>query len=94
MVWRSASMEVLTPASTVMVRSSISRANISVVAHHVANREEFLPPLEVLAAADCNVVPYTVSGLGNRTRLQNAVGVSQTTLDTGILAVNVAKCSP
>ena len=63
--------------------------NVSVVAHHVANREEFLPPLEILAAADCNVVPYAVSGLGNRTRLQNAVGVSQTALDTGILAVNV-----
>ena len=43
--------------------------NVSVVAHHVANGEEFLPPLEILAAADCNVVPYTVSGLGNGARL-------------------------
>ena len=55
----------------------------------MANGEEFLPPLQVLAAADCNIVPNAVSGLGNRTRLEQTVGVSQTALDTGILAVNV-----
>ena len=63
--------------------------NVAVVAHHMADGEEFLPPLEILAAADCNVVPYAVSGLGNRARLEQTVGVCQTTLDTGILTVNV-----
>ena len=43
--------------------------NVAVVAHHVANGEEFLPPLQILAAADCNIVPNAVSGLGNS--LQN-----------------------
>ena len=65
------------------------KRNVAVAAHHVANREKFLPPLEILAAADCNVVPYAVSGLGNRTRLEQTVYVGQTALDAGILAVNV-----
>lgn len=63
--------------------------NVAVVAHHVADREEFLPPLEVLAAADRNVVPYAVSGLGNGARLKQAVGVGQTAFDAGILAVHM-----
>ena len=45
--------------------------NVSVVAHHVANGEEFLTPLEVLAAADCNVVPYAASGLGNSLQIKS-----------------------
>ena len=55
----------------------------------MADREEFLPPLEVLAAADRNVVPYAVSGLGNGARLKQAVGVGQTAFDAGILAVHM-----
>ena len=35
------------------------------------------------------MVPYAVSGLGNGARLEQTVGVSQTALDAGILAVNV-----
>ena len=45
--------------------------NVSVVAHHVANGEEFLPPLQILAAADCNVVPNAVSGLGNSLQIKS-----------------------
>ena len=46
--------------------------NVAVVAHHVANGEEFLPPLQILAAADCNVVPNAVSGLGNSLQIKPA----------------------
>ena len=45
--------------------------NVAVVAHHVANGEEFLPPLQILAAADCNVVPNAVSGLGNSLQIKS-----------------------
>lgn len=61
----------------------------SVIADHVADREEFLPPLQILATADCNIVPGAVLAIGNRFGFQQAVDITQSPLDSSILAVDV-----
>lgn len=70
---------------------------ITVITHHAANREEFLPPLQVTAAADSYIVPCAILGALYRQILQQAVNVNIITLRTSVLAVYienlVAQCT-
>ena len=55
----------------------------------MADGEEFLPPLQILTATDCDIVPRALAAALDRKGLEQSVDVGEAALDAGVLTVDV-----
>src|SRR5208283_2192561 len=58
-----------------------------VVTDHAHDREELLPPLQIVTGADRDVVPRAVSDVGDLPQLQETVDIRLAAFDARVLAV-------
>ena len=66
------------------------KGNITIIAHHMDNGEEFLPPIQVMAAAHSHIIPNTLCAVSDRPRLQDAVHIGEQTFNARAAAMGSA----